>query len=210
MEGKKYSAFSKFLQTHAIIHQLSCPYTHERNGYAKRKHSNIIEMGLSLLAKGSMPLKFWGEAFQIAFYLINNKNQLLLALYFTSHQAIMNSKSLVVPITHIYGLTTNIKFNIGLYNVYFLDIVVNTEYLCLASTRKTYIARHVQFDEKLFPFQVNPSFLIRHAPTSSILVYASIKDSNVLVDAQTEPKTIKIKTWSLVPLPLGHKAVGCK
>src|SRR4051812_43034324 len=38
---------------------------------AERKHRHIIEVGLSLLAHASMPLKYWDEAFIVATYLIN-------------------------------------------------------------------------------------------------------------------------------------------
>jgi histone deacetylase 1/2 len=43
-----------------------------RNGPAERKHRHIVEVGLSLLAYASMPLKYWDEAFQTAVYLINH------------------------------------------------------------------------------------------------------------------------------------------
>lgn len=38
---------------------------------AERKHRDIIEIGLALLAHASIPLKFWDEAFSAAAYLIN-------------------------------------------------------------------------------------------------------------------------------------------
>lgn len=50
---------------------MSCPYAHQQNGSAERKHRHIVEVGLSLLAHASMPLKFWDEAFITATYLIN-------------------------------------------------------------------------------------------------------------------------------------------
>jgi histone deacetylase 1/2 len=44
---------------------------HQQNGPAERKHRHIVEVGLSLLAYASMPLKYWDEAFLTAVYLIN-------------------------------------------------------------------------------------------------------------------------------------------
>jgi hypothetical protein len=35
------------------------------------KHRHIVEVGLSLLARAHMPLKFWDEAFLTTKYLIN-------------------------------------------------------------------------------------------------------------------------------------------
>jgi hypothetical protein len=61
------SFFSKI----GITHLVSCPHAHQQNGAVERKHRHIVEIGLSLLAHASMPLKFWDEAFNSAAYLIN-------------------------------------------------------------------------------------------------------------------------------------------
>jgi hypothetical protein len=39
-------------------HHVSCPHTHQQNGFAERKHHHIVETGLFLLAHASLPLKF--------------------------------------------------------------------------------------------------------------------------------------------------------
>ena len=52
-------------------HHVACPHAHQQNGSAERKHRHIVEVGLSLLANASMPLKFWDEAFLTATFLIN-------------------------------------------------------------------------------------------------------------------------------------------
>jgi hypothetical protein len=52
-------------------HLVSCPHVHQQNGSTKRKHRQIIDVGLSLLAYAIMPLKYWDEAFLTAVYLIN-------------------------------------------------------------------------------------------------------------------------------------------
>jgi histone deacetylase 1/2 len=66
--GGEYQKLSAFFQHIGISHHVSCPY---HNGSAERKHHHIIEVGLSLLAHTSMPLKFWDESFITATYLIN-------------------------------------------------------------------------------------------------------------------------------------------
>jgi hypothetical protein len=48
-----------------------CPYAHQQNGSAEQKHHHIMEVGLSLLAHVSMPLKYWDDVFLAAVYLIN-------------------------------------------------------------------------------------------------------------------------------------------
>ena len=42
-----------------------------QNSSAGRKHRHIVEVGLSLLAHASMPVRFWDEAFQTTCFLIN-------------------------------------------------------------------------------------------------------------------------------------------
>jgi histone deacetylase 1/2 len=61
--GREYQSLSPFFQRLGIAHHVSCPYAHQQNGSAERKHRHIVEVGLSILAHASMPLKFWDEAF---------------------------------------------------------------------------------------------------------------------------------------------------
>jgi hypothetical protein len=56
--GGEYEKLNSFFSKIGIIHQVSCPQAHQQNGSVKRKHRHIVEVGLSLLASVSMPLKF--------------------------------------------------------------------------------------------------------------------------------------------------------
>jgi hypothetical protein len=67
-EYQKFNSFFKIGTTHLV----SCPHVHQQNGATERKHRHIVEVGHSLLAHASMPLKFWDEAFISAAYLINH------------------------------------------------------------------------------------------------------------------------------------------
>jgi histone deacetylase 1/2 len=69
--GGEYEKLNGFFQKVGITHHVSCPHAHQQNGSAERKHRHIVEVGLSLLANVSMPLKFWDEAFLTATFLIN-------------------------------------------------------------------------------------------------------------------------------------------
>jgi hypothetical protein len=69
--GGEYQKLNSFFQCVGITHHVSCRHAHQQNGSAERKHRHIMEVGLSLLAQASMPLKFWDEAFFTATYLIN-------------------------------------------------------------------------------------------------------------------------------------------
>ena len=60
-----------YFKENGINHRLICPYTHEQNGAIERKHRHITEMGLTILATASLPIKFWGESFVTAIHVIN-------------------------------------------------------------------------------------------------------------------------------------------
>lgn len=49
-----------------LLHRITCPYTSQQNGIAKRKHRHVVEIGLTLLA-----LKFWPDAFSTSLCLIH-------------------------------------------------------------------------------------------------------------------------------------------
>jgi histone deacetylase 1/2 len=67
----EYQKLHSFFEKVGITHFVSCPRAHQQNGAADRKHRHIVEVGLSLLARAFMPLKFWDEAFLAATYIIN-------------------------------------------------------------------------------------------------------------------------------------------
>ena len=69
--GGEYRPFTGFLHSQGIVHRNSCPHSHQQNGLAERKHQQIVETGLTLLAQATMPIKFWDEAFRTAVFLIN-------------------------------------------------------------------------------------------------------------------------------------------
>lgn len=54
--GVEYRSLTNYLQSHSIHHRIFCPGSHQQNGSAERKHKHIVEMGLTLLVKASMPL----------------------------------------------------------------------------------------------------------------------------------------------------------
>ncbi|KAG8479468.1 hypothetical protein CXB51_029816 [Gossypium anomalum] len=69
--GGEYRSLSNELSRLGIHHRITCPHTSEQNGVAERKHRQIVEMGLTLLAQSSVPLKFWSYAFAHATHLFN-------------------------------------------------------------------------------------------------------------------------------------------
>jgi hypothetical protein len=51
--GVEYQKLNPFFQ-----HIMFPVHTHQQNGSAKHKHHHVVEVGLSLLAHATMPLKF--------------------------------------------------------------------------------------------------------------------------------------------------------
>jgi hypothetical protein len=69
--GGEYQNLNSFFQKLGISHRVSCPYTHQQNGAAERKHCHIVETGLTLLAHASIPFLYWSDAFTISCFLID-------------------------------------------------------------------------------------------------------------------------------------------
>lgn len=165
--GKEYIAFSKYLSEHGIIHRFSCPYTHEQNGSAERKHRHITEVGLTLLANASMPLNYWGEAFLIVVYIINRLPTPILA--YSTPLVVLFNHTLSYTDFKIFGCVcypylrpyNKHKIQFGSTQCVFLGYSTRHKgYLCLAPNGRTYISKRVIFDESTFPFQLNPQFII--------------------------------------------------
>jgi hypothetical protein len=56
--GGEYEKLNNFFQQIGIAHHVSCPHAHQQNGLVERKYRHIVEVGPTLLANASMPLKF--------------------------------------------------------------------------------------------------------------------------------------------------------
>jgi hypothetical protein len=56
--GGEYENLNSFFTKIGISHLVSSPHAHQSNGSAERKHRHIVEVGISLLAQGHIPLNF--------------------------------------------------------------------------------------------------------------------------------------------------------
>jgi hypothetical protein len=158
--GGEYEKLHSFFRKTGISHHVSCPHAHQQNGSAERKHRHIVEVGLSLLAQASMPLKFWDEAFLAATFLINR----------IPSKVIANSTPLE-RLFQIHPKYTSMRIfgcacwpNLRPYNRHKLQFRskecvflgysnLHKGFKCLdISTRRIYISRDVVFDENIFPF----------------------------------------------------------
>lgn len=64
-------AFANFLASHGILHHITCPYTPQQNGVAKRKNRHIVETAISLMSVASLSKPFWFHSVADSCYLIN-------------------------------------------------------------------------------------------------------------------------------------------
>jgi hypothetical protein len=164
--GGEYQKLNTFFRQFGIAHHVSCPHTHQQNGSAERKHRRIVEVGLSLLAHASMPLKYWDEAFLAATYLINHLPTKVLD--FSS------------PLEHLFSEKPNYSGlrtfgcacwpNLRPFNTHKLQFcskqciflgynTMHKGFKCLdVADGRVYISRDVVFNETVFPFsKLNPN-----------------------------------------------------
>jgi hypothetical protein len=164
--GGEYEKLNSFFSKTGIVHLVSCPHAHQQNGAAERKHRHIVEVGLSLLAHSSMPLKYWDQAFLTATYLINR----------TPSKVINNS----TPLERLYKMQVDYDAlrtfgcacwpNLRPYNSHKLAFRskqcvflgysnLHKGFKCLdVAAGRVYISRDVVFDESIYPFtQLNPN-----------------------------------------------------
>uniref|UniRef100_A0A8R7Q7D9 Integrase catalytic domain-containing protein n=1 Tax=Triticum urartu TaxID=4572 RepID=A0A8R7Q7D9_TRIUA len=158
--GGEYVKLNSFFTKIGISHHVSCPHAHQQNGSAERKHRHIVEVGLSLLAQASMPLKFWDEAFIAATYLINRMPSKVIN-FETPLERLFHEKP-NYSILRIFGCAcwpnlrpyNNHKLQFRSKQCTFLGYSnLHKGFKCLdISTGRVYISRDVVFDENVFPF----------------------------------------------------------
>lgn len=158
--GGEYEKLNSFFHSIGIQHHVSLPHAHQQNGSAERKHRHIVEVGLSLLAHASMPLKYWDEAFITATYLINRLPSRVIGnstplerLYHqkSDYNSLKNFGCACYPNLRPYNHN---KLVFHLTQCVFLGYsTLHKGYKCLEiATGRIYISRDVVFDETLFPF----------------------------------------------------------
>ncbi|XP_016165069.1 uncharacterized protein LOC107607655 [Arachis ipaensis] len=164
---------SPIASRNGIAHRLACPYTHEQQGSVERKHRHITEMGLSMLATAGLPFQFWEDAFTTVAHLINRLPTLML-----------QAKSPFEVIFHQQPDYQSLKiFGCGCYPYlrpynkrkmdYGSELCIflgydnqHKGYKCLSKSRKLYLAQHVIFEEKLFPYNEHFREILSSSPNS--------------------------------------------
>jgi hypothetical protein len=139
---------------------VSCPHAHQQNGATERKHRHIVEVGLSLLAQSSVPLKYWDQAFLSAVYLINRTPSRVIE-YQTPLERLFEMEADYTSL-RVFGCAC--WLNLRPYNAHKLSFRskqcaflgysnLHKGFKCLdIATGRIYISRDVVFDEDVFPF----------------------------------------------------------
>ena len=171
----EYRAFGDFVKQHGIEFRHPCPHTSAQNGRVECKHRHITETGLTLLAQAHMPTRFWWEAFQIATYLITRLPTIVLQGLNTleklsrkkpDYNSLKPFGCACFPCLRPYQTH---KFQFHSTKCVFLGYSDSHKgFKCLNSTGRTYISRHVIFNEQEFPF--SSGFLNTKIPQSETIV----------------------------------------
>ncbi|XP_019430753.1 PREDICTED: uncharacterized protein LOC109338075 [Lupinus angustifolius] len=157
--GGEFRPFTSYLTKLGISHRVACPHTHHQNGTVERKHKHIVETGLTLLAHGCLPLKFWDHVFLKAIYLINKMPYPNLA-YQSPHKLLFHTSP---DYLSLRVFDCSCFPNLRPFNKYKLDFrssectflgysLSHKGYKCLTSDGKIVISKDVVFNEHRFPY----------------------------------------------------------
>lgn len=159
--GGEFLALREFLSSNGISHLTSPPHTPEHNGLAERRHRHIVETGLTLLTKASIPNTYWTYAFATAVYLINRMPTPTLSLQ-SPYQILFKISSNYAKLC-IFGCLcfpwlrpyiVNKLENRSKPCAFLGYSLTQSAYLCLdPSQNRVYTSRHVHFDESTYLFQ---------------------------------------------------------
>lgn len=158
--GGEFRPLTKYLTDLGITHRITCPHTSHQNGSVERKHRQVVETGLTLLAHASLPYKFWDHSFTTAVYLINRLPTVALPDHSSPYKALFHEVPDYMNLK-IFGCAC--FPHIRPYNQFKLQFR-STEcvYLgpsprhkghkCLSPDGRIYISKDVLFNEIKFPY----------------------------------------------------------
>ena len=113
-------------------------------------------MGLTILVAASLPIKFWGESFVTTIHVINTLPTFVLQNK-SPHEILFKEKPdytrFKVFGCACYPLYYKHKVEFRSACCLFLGCSLNSRgYICLSLEGKTYVSRHVVFNENAFPY----------------------------------------------------------
>jgi histone deacetylase 1/2 len=206
--GGEYEKLNSFFRKVGISHLVSCPHAHQQNGVVECKYRHIVEVGLSLLAHSSMPLKYWDEAFLAVTYLIKRtpaKN-----LQFSTPLEVLFKEKPDYSMLRVFGCAC--WPNLRPYNAHKLafrskrcaflgynNMHKGFKYLDI-STGRIYISRDVVFDEQIFPFADLHANVGARLRSKIELLSSTLFDSSMIYGSTTISST-DMPNGSVNPIP---------
>lgn len=204
--GGEYRVLARELSSLGVQHRITCPYTSEQNGVTERKHRQLIDMALSLLAHANLPLKFWFYAVMHAVHLTNRLPTPVLGQ--TSPYEVLHKVKPSYELLSVFGCACfpnlrpfqHHKLSFRSQQCVFLGSVPNTKgYRCLAEDGSMFVSRHVIFYENKFPFKDGfqtkaVSQSLRTVPYRSVLPVVSAGSLHVHATARASASSSTIGT----------------
>lgn len=176
--GGEFRPLVHHLESLGVHFQHPCPYIHQQNGKAERKHQHIVNVGLTLLAQAQMPLKFWWDAFSAAVYLINRLVSPTTAHnspYYLLYNSMPDYKFLKVfgcscfPFLKPYNRH---KLEFRSSKCLFLGYSLHHKgYKCLHPSGRMYISDSVIFNELEFPYHSLFSLTSSSTPPAVVTMF---------------------------------------
>ncbi|PKU70208.1 Retrovirus-related Pol polyprotein from transposon TNT 1-94 [Dendrobium catenatum] len=197
--GGEYQSqnLQSFLLHHGIQHQMSYPYTPEKNGIAERKHRHLIETTRTLLHAAHLPLKFWLEALHTANYLINCLPSK--TLQYDTPYALLHHQTPSYLHLKTFGClcypwlkpSSPNKLHPKSTACVFVGYSPSHKgYRCInLQNGKLHISRHVVFNEDIFPYPVHKTTIPASQSPSTISPLTLIPTSTILPTPQTLPNS---------------------
>ena len=207
----EYRSITKHLQNQGISHRITCPYTHQQASAIERRHKQIVEVGLALLAHYNLPKIFWEDVFLTAVFIINR-----LLTPILQHRS-------PYEMVHHHKPDYNFLCAFGCacwpylrpYNRHKMDFrsktcifirysVGHRGYKCLdVSTRKIFVSHHVVFNESLYPYTIPESIEPTPKPTPIVL------PPNLNLSLSSSSVSVGINVQSAAPSPLHMASTSC-
>lgn len=180
--GGEYRVFTKHLNELGIQHRFTCPYTSHQNGSVERKHRQIVDMGLSLLAQCGLPYKYWDHSFSTAVHLLNRLPTSALKIAASPFHTLFHKQPDYSTIKVFGGVCFPLlrpynhhKFQFKSEEFVYLGLSSQHKgHKCLSPSARIFISKDVAFTETKFPYQTRISGLDSQQQVCNPPTYSSI------------------------------------
>ena len=170
---------TQFFHQEGIIHQSTCPYTPQQNARVERKHKHLLEVARAIRFQANFPIHFWGYCILAATYIINRlpskplQNRTPYELIYKTPPAFSHLKIIGCQ-AYAHDHTPD-KFAARATPSVLLGYPTTQKGYLLYNlhTHKTFVSRHVNFNESIFPFHQQPT---KTSPTSTSTITATPSD----------------------------------